>query len=148
MPQQRRDVVDERGALEPPEGADGDADGFGIPAVRAGADRRHIVSGQRTPILALDHRQPRTLRRGRGRQRHRHRRGKNGPRVHVRAARVAAAYSSICAVRSRGYEIWTSTIALSAPTSGVSFGITNPVYDGRFRRSTRATISSLSAGSK
>src|SRR6478672_8411997 len=144
MPQQRRDVVDERGALEPPESADGDADGFGIPAVRAGADRRQIVSGRRTPILALDHRQPRTLSRGRGRQR----RGKNGPRVHVRAARVAAAYSSICAVRSRGYEIWTSTMALSAPTSGVSFGITNPVYDGRFRRSTRATISSLSAGSK
>ena len=45
---------------------------------------------------------------------------------------LAPEYSSICVVRSIGYEIVTSVIVPSAPVTGVSFGITNPVYDGRF----------------
>ena len=46
--------------------------------------------------------------------------------------RAAALYSSICAVKSRGYEIVTSVIFPLASVTGVSFGITNPVYDGTF----------------
>src|SRR5712691_9306092 len=49
----------------------------------------------------------------------------------TRRCRVAAEYSSICAVRSRGYEISTSTISPAALVTGSSRGMTNPVYDGR-----------------
>src|SRR5262249_28572039 len=69
-------------------------------------------------------------------------------RDHGLKCRVAAEYSTICVVRSRGYDTSTSTIVPSAPTTGASFGMTNPVYDGNCKRSTRATTSSRSAGSK
>jgi hypothetical protein len=39
-------------------------------------------------------------------------------------------------------------MAPSAPVTGVSFGITKPLYDGRFSFSTRATTSSRNFGSK
>src|SRR5689334_11124911 len=39
-------------------------------------------------------------------------------------------YSSICVVRSIGYEIFTSVIFPSAPITGSSFGWTKPLYDG------------------
>ena len=56
--------------------------------------------------------------------------------------------SGICVVRSIGYEIVTSVIFPSAAVTGVSFGMTKPVYDGRFSASTRLTTSSRSAESK
>src|SRR5205814_1659014 len=51
-------------------------------------------------------------------------------------------YSSICVVRSSGYEMATSVIVPSAAKTGSSRGCTNPVYDGMFKCSTRATTSS------
>ena len=43
-------------------------------------------------------------------------------------------YSSICVVRSCGYEMFTSVIVPLASVTGVSFGITKPVYDGQLQR--------------
>ena len=42
-------------------------------------------------------------------------------------------YSNIWAVRSQGYEIFTSVMLPVSSFTGSSFGITKPVYDGRFR---------------
>ena len=42
----------------------------------------------------------------------------------------------------------TSVMVPSGPATAVSFGITNPMYDGSFSRSTRATTSSRTFGSK
>src|SRR5262245_4900647 len=69
-------------------------------------------------------------------------------RIGQRSGRVAAEYSNICFVRSRGYEIFTSVISPAGLVVASSLGMTNPVYDGRFKRSTRDTTSSRSFGSK
>src|SRR6266851_8455977 len=65
-----------------------------------------------------------------------------------RVSRVAAEYSSICLVRSSGYEISTSVISSASSFTASSLGMTKAVSDGRLSLSTRATTSSRNFGSK
>ena len=57
-------------------------------------------------------------------------RARSAARNAVRDARVAAANSNICFVRSCGYEMRTSVICPAASLTASSRGMTNPLYDG------------------
>src|SRR6185436_2576101 len=113
-----------------------------IAAVRARANDREVVGGRRAAIFGLENCQARHLRvRGQrpSGQPRKHEGTKedliswlrvfvaiHGAPVgsHVLKCRVASEYSSICAVRSRGYEMVKSVISPAPLVTASSFGIT------------------------
>ena len=126
MAQRRDDVGDQRRPLEPAERADRDAHGLRVAAARAGphASRDRAAVGARRSsacrIASARARRP-PARRADARRRHKQRTKHEDARdttrplcvfrvivrelIDCRRCRVAAEYSSICAVRSSGYEI-------------------------------------------
>ena len=140
------DVGDERRPLEPAERADRDAHGLRVAAARAGPDDREIARRRRAAIFGLEDREPRrggvcAARRGTHAKTAEHAEHAENDRScdlcelrgfvadhHARRWRVAAEYSSICAVRSSGYEIVdVGDLARRRSSTASSRGMTKPV---------------------
>ena len=103
--------------------------------LQAFAQRREARVGGRPRILGLQHPLLQRLRGGRCRKTEQQRSAETEAFSTwlVSVPVTTREYSSICVVRSQGYEIFTSVILPPASVTGSSFGITKPVYDGRFR---------------
>src|SRR5207244_2154102 len=154
MPQKGRDLGDQGGALEASERTYAEPYGLRIAAARARSNDGEVVGGRRPAILGLQNRESRHLRiygQRRCDQPRKHEttkqhllscfRGFVATHAHSLRCRVASEYSSICAVRSSGYEIVTSVSSPAPFVTASSLGMTKAVYEGNCRWSTRATIS-------